>query len=264
MHCKDAPGIPTKPVMTFRYLLAGMLAGVAAGGAPLEFQSSEHQEALVELYTSEGCSSCPPAESWLSGLKKAPGLWSDFVPVAFHVDYWNHLGWRDKWSNKEYSDRQRNYADAWASANIYTPEFVLNGKEWNNWFGFKGAPGLSETKAGLLKMSSEDTNLWNVSFVPAAAGNSDYEINAALLVSGLGSDVKAGENSGRHLKHDFVAIALVNQPLFRKDNGFKGVVTLAAGQKPVEGRLALAVWVTHSGRLEPVQSVGGWLAEAAK
>src|SRR5580700_10527630 len=106
-------------------LVLGMLAGLSAQAAPIQFQSAEAQTALVELYTSEGCSSCPPSESWLSRLKEKPGLWNEFVPVAFHVDYWDYLGWRDKWSNKQFSDRQRAYAGVWASENIYTPEFVL-------------------------------------------------------------------------------------------------------------------------------------------
>jgi hypothetical protein len=106
-----------------------MLVSVTVAAAPVSFQSSERQTALIELYTSEGCSSCPPAESWLSGLKSAPGLWNDFVPVTFHIDYWDNPGWRDKWSSKQFSDRQRDYARALGSAEIYTPEFVLNGKE---------------------------------------------------------------------------------------------------------------------------------------
>ena len=117
-----------------RYIILGVLAGIATDAAPIQFQSPARQVALVELYTSEGCSSCPPAESWLSGLKEKPGLWNEFVPIAFHVDYWNYLGWRDKWSSKQYSDRQRDYAGVWGSESIYTPEFVLNGKEWRNWF----------------------------------------------------------------------------------------------------------------------------------
>src|SRR5271168_563615 len=214
-----------------RYMFLGVLGCIAANAAPIQFQTSERQVAMIELYTSEGCSSCPPAESWLSGLKDAPGLWSEFVPVAFHVDYWDYLGWRDKWSSKEYSDRQRDYAAAWGSDNIYTPELVLNGKEWHNWFGLRGAPGLSGTKAGILKVTSEDTHHWQVNFVPAAGGATGYEINAALLVSGLGSDVKAGENSGRRLNHDFAVISLINRPLVRENDGFQGTFIIAPGQK---------------------------------
>ena len=245
-------------------MLFGVLGCIAAHAAPIHFQSCERQVALVELYTSEGCSSCPPAESWLSRLKEKPGLWSDFVPVAFHVDYWDYLGWRDKWSRKEYSDRQRDYAGAWGSENIYTPEFVLNGREWHNWFELRGAPGVSEAKTGILKVSSEDTNHWQVNFIPTEAGNQAFEVTAALLVSGLGSEVKAGENTGRHLQHDFAVLKLIKQPLTGNDKGFQGVFTMAAGQNAPGGRLALAVWATRSGGLEPVQAVGGWLASSEK
>jgi hypothetical protein len=241
-----------------------MFAVIAANGEPIQFLSSEQQTVLVELYTSEGCSSCPPAESWLSGLKEKPGLWRDFVPVAFHVDYWDYLGWRDKLSNKQYSGRQRDYAGAWGNDSIYTPEFVLNGKEWHNWFERRGAPDLSKTKAGILKVTSEDTNHWRVDFFPAETGTTGFEFNAALSVSGLGSDVKAGENTGRHLKHDFAVLKLVKQPFMVKDSGFNGVFTMAAGQNSPEGSLALAVWVTRTGHLEPVQAVGGWIVPSEK
>src|SRR5258708_40149645 len=107
---------------------------------PVTFQSSETQTALLELYTSEGCSSCPPAETWLSRLKESPGLWKDFVPVAFHVDYWDRLGWRDPFADRGFSDRQSAYAELWHSENVYTPEFVLNGKDWRAWPLHKSIP----------------------------------------------------------------------------------------------------------------------------
>src|ERR1700752_3234811 len=178
------------------------------GAAPIQFQSLERQTALLELYTSEGCSSCPPAEAWLSKLKTAPGLWSEFVPVAFHVDYWNNLGWRDKLSSEQFSDRQRRYASAWSAEDIYTPEFVLNGREWRNWVGFRGVPSDSAAKAGALRVNSTDGKHWQADFVPAEHGMADYEVTAAVLVSELVSEVTAGENSGRHLNHDFAVLSL--------------------------------------------------------
>jgi hypothetical protein len=247
-----------------RRIILGALASLAANAQPISFQSSERQVPLVELYTSEGCSSCPPAESWVSHLKNKPGLWSEFVPVAFHVDYWDYLGWRDKWAKKQFSDRQRDYAAAWHSENIYTPEFVLNGQEWRTTFGLRSVPGLSETKVGVLKVNSEDAQHWQAYFLPAAEATAGYQINAALLAVGLGSDVKKGENGGRHLEHDFVVLTLVNQPLVHGKDGYQGTFNLAPEQKPQEGRLALAVWTTQTGRLEPVQSVGGWLAPSEK
>ena len=103
-----------------------------------------------------------------------------------------------------------------------------------------------------------------MSFIPAAGGTTGYEVNAALLISGVGSDVKAGENSGRHLKHDFVVLKLVRQPLVRRNDGFQGAFVLPAREKNLQGRLALAVWAARGGRPEPVQAVGGWLVQSVK
>src|SRR3989454_6981340 len=86
----------------FLCLCAMFVATVFAQSTPPTFQSSERQTAVIELYTSEGCSSCPPAETWLSRLKESPGLWKNFVPLAFHVDYWDYLGWRDPWASKSF------------------------------------------------------------------------------------------------------------------------------------------------------------------
>jgi hypothetical protein len=104
-------------------------AGVpAAQGGNIVMQSGPKQVTLMELYTSEGCSSCPPAEVWFSELKDAPGLWKIFVPVAFHVDYWDNLGWPDKYASAAFTARQRSYAAEWRSENVYTPELVSGGK----------------------------------------------------------------------------------------------------------------------------------------
>ncbi len=102
--------------------------------APTTFESGETPAALVELFTSEGCSSCPPADAWVSTLKGNPGLWKRIVPVVFHVDYWNSLGWSDRFSSPENTARQRRYAAVWGTDSVYTPGMVLNGREWRNWF----------------------------------------------------------------------------------------------------------------------------------
>jgi len=245
-----------KPVLC---LIPVMLVPTMAIAAPVEFQSSERQTALLELFTSEGCSSCPPAESWLSRLKDAPGLWSDFVPIAFHVDYWDYLGWRDKWAEGKFSNRQRAYAQSWGSDNIYTPGLVLNGKEWRSWSGRTAVPSSGGIKAGKLKVTSEDTNHWQVGFAPIKPEAVSYEVHVALMVSGLVSEVKAGENAGRHLQHDFVVLALLQRPLTRHQDNFEGAFTMDTKLKPIDGPLALAVWITRSGQMEPLQAAGGWL-----
>jgi hypothetical protein len=227
---------------------------------PMIFQSKQERTSLLELFTSEGCSSCPPAERWLSTLKSSPGLWREFVPVAYHVDYWDHLGWRDPWASGEFSDRQRAYARSWQGDSIYTPGFVLNGQEWRDWSNRKEAPSASRAQAGVLKVSSADGEHWQVSFSPPGQAAGNYEVHAAMLASELNSDVKAGENRGHRLNHDFVVAALVTHSLKKDGDRLSGEFEFKPGKKGESKRPALAVWVTPSGGLEPLQAVGGWLS----
>lgn len=226
--------------------------------APVTFQSSETQTSLLELYTSEGCSSCPPAEKWLTGLKPSAGVWKDFVPVAFHVDYWDYLGWRDPWSSKTFTDRQHAYAGAWRSDSVYTPCFVVNGKEWRGWSRSQSVPA-STTKPGVLRVTSADLKTWDIVFAPTTASTEAYEAHAALLASGLTSDVKAGENKGRRLEHDFVVTRLLSCVLKSDGNKLQGKFELTPGNsEPAKGS-ALVVWVTRPNQPEALQATGGWL-----
>ncbi|HWD18090.1 MAG TPA: DUF1223 domain-containing protein [Verrucomicrobiae bacterium] len=239
-------------------VLVGAGLVLSAQGAGIAFNSSETQTSLLELYTSEGCSSCPPAEASLSRWKSSPRLWKDFVPVAFHVDYWNGLGWRDPWSAKSSSDRQQAYARLWGSENIYTPEFVLNGREWRDWPG-RDVPGVDPSrKPGVLTLSSSDTNTWQVLFRPTVTGAATYEAHVVLAQCGVVSAVTAGENRGRRLLDDFAVTALADVPLVVNGVAAAGTLTLAA-PKRVRGSLAVVVWITLADRLEPVQATGGWI-----
>ena len=95
--------------------------------------SPEHTLALLELYTSEGCNSCPPADRWLSNLPQRGFQADQVVPLSFHVDYWDHLGWKDRFALPAFSERQRRVV-AWnAGRMIYTPQAVLHGKDYHLW-----------------------------------------------------------------------------------------------------------------------------------
>ena len=238
-------------------ITAGVLSTQAQAG-PVALQSSTNQVTLLELFSSEGCSSCPPAEKWLSALKTSPDLWKDFVPVSFHVDYWNYLGWRDPWSSKAFSDRQRLYARHWGGHSIYTPGFVLNGREWSDWQPQADRPTARHVNAGVLQASSPDLEHWVVSFSPALQARSDYEVSVAMLAGGLVSDVGAGENRGRRLVHDFVVTSLTTRSLKRQNDKWDAEFAIKAPSAQAKGRQAVAVWVTQVGSLEPVQAVGGW------
>ena len=228
---------------------------VVVAGEPQKFSSTETRTRLIELYTSEGCSSCPPAEAWLGTLREAPGLWRDFVPVAFHVVYWDRLGWRDRFASKAGTEREYAYADAWHSSSVYTPCFVQDGAEWRESFG-RNAPKPATEKVGVLSVECGDDGVCRVNFIPAAStARADYDIHVAQLGGGIASPVRAGENEGRTLRHEFVALSLQHAKFA---NG-SAELTLTPVNIAGVTRRALAVWVTRRGELAPVQATGGWL-----
>ncbi|MCP5161451.1 MAG: DUF1223 domain-containing protein, partial [Hahellaceae bacterium] len=122
----------TQPLTLFTLLIGSLGAGMLSANE-VTFQSEAKQTALLELFTSEGCSSCPPADAWLSTLQHDPRLWRDFIPVAFHVDYWDRLGWKDTLASPAYSHRQQVYQQQKLTSGVYTPGFVLAGEEWRGW-----------------------------------------------------------------------------------------------------------------------------------
>jgi hypothetical protein len=244
-------------------VVLGILLPIAASlyGAsevtPFIFESGEEKVSLLELYTSEGCSSCPPAESWLNELKNNPDLWKKFVPVSFHVDYWNSLGWPDPYSSAKYTARQRSYGDAWHSNSIYTPEFVLNGREWRP---AESSFTPSGKIVGSLRGRITADRKVEIVFVPRIKTTGAMMAETALLGLGIQTVVRRGENAGRTLQHDFLSLALLKCQLEPSATGeCKGSVTL-----PVQTgapAAAIAIWVHSADDLAPIQAVGGWLKQ---
>jgi hypothetical protein len=239
--------------------LMGVLASVA--GASERFSSGPGRTTLIELYTSEGCSSCPPADQWLGEQRGKPGLWTEFVPVEFHVNYWDHLGWKDRLSSSDFTARQYAYASSWGS-DPYTPCFVRNGVQWKPSWG--GPAGLS-APMGVLSIDLGDDGNCRVEFSPKAAAKpyiqDGYDVHVALLGGGISSKVTDGENSGRTLQHEFVVLGVANQVL-SPVAGSPLQRALVALPRPLPARAArhaLAAWITRHGDLEPLQATGGWL-----
>ena len=225
--------------------------------AETRFESGPQQTALVELYTSEGCSSCPPAEAWLSRLKSDPGLWKNFVPIAFHVDYWDRLGWPDRFASKRWTERQRGYASLWQSESVYTPAVVRNGNEVRGWSG-ANLSRPDEKPAGVLSAKTTDGKTFAIEFRPADGKSTDWEAHAALLVSGISSRIGGGENRGRNLEHDFVVLDLRDAEMKSEDGTLRARLTMGGANEP-GARKAIAVWISARDRLAPVQATGGWL-----
>ncbi|MDJ0653866.1 MAG: DUF1223 domain-containing protein [Xanthomonadales bacterium] len=234
-------------------LLICLLPIPAAFSESLVFAAGQEKVRLLELYTSEGCSSCPPADRWLSRWRQSPDLWRTVVPVAFHVDYWDYLGWEDRFARAEFSQRQRAYARRGASRAVYTPGFILDGAEWRGFFKGSSLPPGTQSRPGSLTLTVAAGKA-TVNF--DAAEMADYSVWVAELGTGLTSRVRAGENRGRSLTHDFVVLNLTEGPLERV-----GRVLEARMELPADPRAgAIAAWVTGVDGLEPVQAVGGFLA----
>jgi hypothetical protein len=214
-------------------------------------ETSSSQVRLLELFSSEGCSSCPPAESWFSNLQNSDELWKSIVPVCFHVTYWDYLGWTDRFARPEYTQRQEQYAALWNSGSVYTPAFVVNGEEWRGWFRGQTLAGSDPSSPGKLTVR---INGDQVAVQFAASQKDSYKLYLAPLGMNLSSKVGAGENSGHHLRHDFVALGLESSDLQPAEG--KWVTTLKVNWQDAK---AVAVWVTHGGKLTPIQAVGGFL-----
>jgi hypothetical protein len=240
-------------------LIAAMalLPPVPLFAGDLVFESPETRSTLIELFTSEGCSSCPPADAWVSKLKESPDLWKSIVPVVFHVDYWNGLGWADRFATEANSARQRRYAAAWRSNSVYTPGFVLNGREWRNWRDRDFTA--STEKVGKLRVTVHDRLQAAVTFMPhdAASPPQQLQVELALLGGNLESDVERGENSGRKLRHDFTVLHFASVPMHAVERGFTAAVPLPV--KTAEASLSIAVWITAGDAHPPLQATGGWL-----
>jgi hypothetical protein len=224
----------------------------------LRFESGEKRVALVELFTSEGCSSCPPAERTFSKLATNPALWKTFVPIALHVNYWDNLGWKDRLASVEFTQRQHTYASAWRADTVYTPEFVLNGREWQ-WSGADTLSRESNETPGVLTVSQNDARNFVIAFTSTKPMTGDATAHVALLGFGVTSDVMRGENAGRKLTHDFVA--LVHHESRLEGSPLRAEFKL--DEKSSESqRRALVAWVNVGGDPTPIQATGGWLTQS--
>jgi hypothetical protein len=181
-------------------------AGYAlAGNAACSTRSTDARMHVVELYTSEGCDSCPPAEHWMSSLLQH----AELVGLEFHVNYWDSGEWNDPFDNAAFTERQRMISRRGADGQYYTPQIWLDGKLWHNWP--KGSP--PEPHAGhapslSLAAGLSDTLQARVDVEDAAGATDDLGIYVAVTENGLSSTVRGGENRGKKLAHDEVVRAL--------------------------------------------------------
>ncbi len=229
--------------MNSRRLALCILVAASSAALPVtaeaacDARSGPKTAALVELYTSEGCSSCPPADQQLSRLRQKLGPVAEVVPLALHVDYWDYIGWNDPYAQAKLAERQRWLVRANQQNMVYTPQFFVGGAELRSWRSglrdkvrqLNALPAMAAIRiqaslvhGGALALSVEAT---------AAGGAEPAALYLALAESGLASKVTRGENRGATLAHDHVVREWI------------GPIRLIAGKARVQREIALpAAW----------------------
>ena len=176
-------------------------------GTSFSATSHSQQSALLELYTSEGCSSCPPADRWLSQIVKDKELELNVLALAFHVDYWDYIGWKDPFASPKYTTRQRELASANNMRTIYTPGFFINGQEARNTRGMiaqlqsDNQPPVALTLHLNVALESDH---YSLHLATADKLEDSHKLQFVVFEDGLASKVTRGENSGHMLKHEHV------------------------------------------------------------
>jgi len=222
--------------------------------------SGPQTAALLELFTSEGCNSCPPVDQWVSGLAAA-GFGADkLVPLAFHVDYWDYIGWKDRFATAGFTQRQRDYSRTGGVGFVYTPQLLLNGSDFRSGLSYGRLENATrainrqaarasirltldvgqEAAAGALNVSAS---------VRLADASQPVAVYLAVYENHLSSDVKAGENRGVVLHHEYVVRDWIG-PLAVDADGkleLQRSLRLMPGQKLAESGLAAIVQNRRSG-----------------
>lgn len=174
---------------------------------PLVIKSGPYQTAVLELYTSEGCSSCPPADEWLAQITEISPSELDVLPLAFHVDYWDYIGWKDEFANPSYTQRQRHLGQLNSQRSIYTPEFFVDGKEARGTSNIlKKIRKANQTRSPLDMQLSIQQQQMQFQLHLSSQNSIEQSLKVQFFVyeDGLSNEVKRGENAGKTLKHQRV------------------------------------------------------------
>lgn len=246
---------------------AMLCLAVNASATQCAAASGERRVALLELYTSEGCDSCPPADRWVSALS-ARGLDLErLVVLGFHVDYWNYLGWRDPFAQKKFSERQRASTARNGARVVYTPQLLFDGKDYRRGFGQddiveriaavnRRAPGAFISLK--VRQAPDDSLTVNGTVTVRDAALRDAvqtKSYLALYENNLSHRVTAGENRGKHLQHDFVVRELAGPfPVAAgKPSDFSHSFRVAGNWQGKN--IYVAAFVQHSGSGEVLQAL---------
>ncbi len=181
--------------------LAATLAHAAATPANCSVRSGATAAPVIELFTSEGCNSCPPADRWMSTFKTDPGV----VALAFHVDYWDRLGWKDRFASPAYTQRQAQTQASSGARFSYTPQVLLDGADRKDWPRVAAPLSAAQRQPSRVDVTlMREAERFSATIVPASGAPARLAAYWALTEDNHVTAVKAGENEGVTLKHDYV------------------------------------------------------------
>jgi len=248
-----------KPLLISTLALFLVTAEVRTQASELPSSPDGRTPVLVELFTSEGCSSCPPADKFLQDLDRQPVAGEEMIVLSEHVDYWNHIGWRDPYSAHFYSDRQEAYAKHLSTEDVYTPQMVVDGT--SQFLGSDVAlaqkafiKALTQPKIAvrLSSVSMATTNSLRAHLetgaLPDSFGLRDADVYVAVALNHAESQVAHGENAGRKLSHAAVAKSIVKVGQFRKRETFSQDVQLKLDPGTDARNLRLIAFVQQPGQ----------------
>jgi len=237
-------------------MFTSLISLSAYAAEPIEISSGDRQTAVVELYTSEGCSSCPSADRWLSRLIETPSDEVNVLALAFHVDYWDYLGWKDRFSNADYTRRQRHLGANNLQRTIYTPEFFVNGMEargTNNILGKIQQANQQQAPLELNLIISRDESGLVLELHSPGDRDTIGQIHHRYLVyeNDLSTEVKRGENSGETLHHQQVVRYMSPAQILNQKN--QHLIPIDPDWNPQ--KIGVAILVTSPGDKHYLQAV---------
>lgn len=243
-----------------------VLTGALSGATGASDAVRQPRVALLELYTSEGCNSCPPMDRWISQLPQAQLVPQKLVVLAFHVDYWNYLGWPDRFSQARFTQRQRSAVHSNGLRTAYTPQLLLNGRDYREQGALDAhlAPINAQTARVHLNLLAKNTAsglMADVLIEPRVKPGESLHLYLAVYENNLHTEVKAGENRGQRLRHDFVVRSLIGPMALAptETTRWKGSIPLSAEWKVAE--LGLAVFVQSVENGEVIQATAQAIRE---
>jgi hypothetical protein len=241
-------------------LFSGLILLLMTAWSSLEASAADvRSPVVVELFTSEGCSSCPPADRFLAKVDQQPVPGAQLIVLSEHVDYWNHIGWKDPYSSHFYSERQDAYGRRFDLDSVYTPQMVVDGTaEFTGSDTERAAKaiaqalkspkipirlsGLSVGPAQTLRVRVEADAL------PSSYPQREAELYVALALNRAESHVSGGENDGRTLSHVAVARSLVKVGVLKHDKNLAQDVTLNFGPAVDSHNLRVIAFVQETGQ----------------